>query len=309
MNYKWSFVDYGEFLATSSNKPVRAMEERKGKQASKDYGVARKERKWIPRIVHAKDRNLKWFVSMGMSLVVHWLCYTFALAYCQKYNYRTETWILPIFDFRQVMDHVVFAVLFYCDIQMSYVFGTLGLVLFLGAPYTPIFDKPYFATSLRDFWSHRWSYPIKLTFHRIVFTPLLNIMDQYNSSSKTKDQRFSKRHSELQLAIATLASFLFSSLFHEYIMVLLMPREPLGLNTLFFMLHGVLCVFQVSMQRITGYGINWGAGPGWSVLGWIATMITLLITCPLFVGQYARSGVMMQFPVSPIVLDFFKTIV
>ncbi|KAI9342358.1 hypothetical protein BDR26DRAFT_1006819 [Obelidium mucronatum] len=306
MNSKWKLADYGEFLATSSNKPVRAMEERKGKQASKDYGVARKERKWIPRIVHAKDRNLKWFVSMGLSLVGHWLCYTFTLAYFQTYGCSSESWLLNIFDIRELMDHVMFAIMFYCDFQIAYVFGTLGLVLFLGAPYTPLFDKPYLATSLRDFWSHRWNYPIKLTFHRIVFTPILHVMDPFNTSSKTKS---SKRHSELQLAIATFASFLFSALFHEYTAVLLFSGEPLAVNSVFFIMHGILCILQVSIQRISGYGISWGVGPGWSVLGWIATMITLLVTCPLFLGQYARSAVMVQCPVSPQVLAFFKTIV
>ncbi|ORY45557.1 hypothetical protein BCR33DRAFT_716232 [Rhizoclosmatium globosum] len=117
----------------------------------------------------------------------------------------------------------------------------------LGAPYTPIFDQPYLATSLRDFWSHRWNYPIKLTFHRLVFTPLLSLFESYNKATSSNTSKH--RHTELQ-------SVMYCTIW---------------------------------LQKMTGFGISWGFGRGWKVVGWALTAATLLTTAPLFVGSYART--------------------
>ncbi|KAJ3285198.1 hypothetical protein HDU79_007504 [Rhizoclosmatium sp. JEL0117] len=306
MNLKWTLFDYCQFLATSDNVPTLAEAERKAQQALKD-GTKRKERKWTPKIVKAEERNGAFYLSMAIGLVAHYLFYGFALAYCRKYEYNTPTGFLSLFDWKGVLDHVMFFILFYCDIWISYVLATLGMVIALGAPYTPIFDQPYLATSLRDFWSHRWNYPIKLTFHRLVFTPLLSLFESYNKATSPNTSKH--RHTELQLVTATFASFCFSAMFHEYILVLLMPDEKAGVQFTFFIINGVLCIAQIWLQRMTGFGISWGFGRGWKVVGWALTAATLLTTAPLFVGSYARTGTMMQLPVPDRVVSFWQMLI
>jgi hypothetical protein len=45
-------------------------------------------------------------------------------------------------------------------------------VMLLGLPLQPSFNKPYLASSLRDFWSRRWNLTIGCTLRDVLFEPL-----------------------------------------------------------------------------------------------------------------------------------------
>ncbi|KAJ3408772.1 hypothetical protein HDU80_004507 [Chytriomyces hyalinus] len=290
MNRKWSITDYGEFVATSSNNSVRQLESMQQ--------VARRE--WKPRTVQPAERTFNYFLRVFLRLMITTVAYAVGKAYCLKHAYVSLDGFLNPFHVARLMDHAMFAVTFFCDIELAYTLGTLPMVMLFKAPYTPIFDQPYFATSLRDFWSRRWNYPIKLTIHRLAFIPTLQLLSY--SGKKQSGAAPPLWHS----MIATLSAFALSALFHEYIVFILIRGETHGTSSIFFMIHGVLCIAHVWFQKASGFGKTWGTGVFWNVVSWLLTMSVLFVTCPLFVGPYARSGVMLQFPIPGPVLKFLQ---
>ncbi|KAI9342256.1 hypothetical protein BDR26DRAFT_859428 [Obelidium mucronatum] len=193
----------------------------------------------------------------------------------------------------------------YTQMSTTYTLSTLPVVILLDAPFIHMFKEPYFSTSLSDFWSHRWNYPIKETMHRLGFLPTLQALSAFDSRKNGITQKPPMYH----LAIASFAAFVASAIFHEYVVFMFMTNEPFGQNGAFFLLNGVLCVIQHLFQHVTGLGHTWGKGPLWNLLGWGVTLTILLKTSPLFVGTYARSGVMMLWPVPKILFDYFQSVI
>ncbi|KAI8839373.1 hypothetical protein BJ741DRAFT_706826 [Chytriomyces cf. hyalinus JEL632] len=292
MNRKWSITDYGEFVATSSNNSVRQLESMQQ--------VARRE--WKPRTVQPSERTFNYFLRVFIRLMITTMAYAVGKAYCLKHAYVSLDGFLNPFHAARLMDHAMFAVTFFCDIELAYTLGTLPMVMLFKAPYTPIFDQPYFATSLRDFWSRRWNYPIKLTIHRLAFIPTQQLLSYSGDTKKKVGAAPPLWHS----MIATLSAFALSALFHEYIVFILIRGETHGTSSIFFMIHGMLCIAHVWFQKASGFGKTWGTGVFWNGVSWLLTMSVLFVTCPLFVGPYARSGVMLQFPIPGSVLKFLQ---
>lgn len=86
-----------------------------------------------------------------------------------------------------------------------------------GRPVTPIMNSPLAATSLVDFWSHRWNLAFRDAVALVLFRPLAR---RFNPST------------------AMIATFLFSGLWHEAA-ISLPARGGYGLPTLYFLLQGL----------------------------------------------------------------------
>lgn len=93
----------------------------------------------------------------------------------------------------------------------------------LGMEMEPQFDRPYLATSLRDFWGRRWNLMVSAILRPSVYEPV--------------------RARAGNAAAGVLATFLVSGLMHEAMVYYLSLRwPPNGEMAVFFVLHGVCCV-------------------------------------------------------------------
>ena len=90
----------------------------------------------------------------------------------------------------------------------------------LGAELEPQFDRPYLASSLRDFWGHRWNLMVPGALRPSVYRPV---------------------RARLGAPAGVLATFLVSGLMHEVMFYYITLQAGNGEVTAFFLLHGA-CV-------------------------------------------------------------------
>jgi hypothetical protein len=91
----------------------------------------------------------------------------------------------------------------------------------LGMETEPQFDRPYLASSLRDFWGRRWNLMVSAILRPSVYDPV---------------------RARAGNPAGVLATFLVSGLMHEGMVYYLSLRRPNGGMSAFFLLHGVCCV-------------------------------------------------------------------
>uniref|UniRef100_A0ACD5YB21 Uncharacterized protein n=1 Tax=Avena sativa TaxID=4498 RepID=A0ACD5YB21_AVESA len=140
----------------------------------------------------------------------------------------------------------------------------------LGMQAEPQFDRPYLASSLRDFWGRRWNIMVSAILRPSVYDPV-----RTRSGSP---------------AAAVLATFVVSGLMHEVIVYYLsLQWRSDGVMAAFFLLHGVCCVLE-----------GWCARR-WAAKGWpappraVATVLVgLFVTATsfwLFFPALLKNGV------------------
>lgn len=127
-------------------------------------------------------------------------------------------------------------------------FGTFHLIALFwqtfGIAARPIMKNPFFATSLSDFWSHRWNLAFRQLAHRLAFHPL---------------------HKRIGPDAAMFVAFLGSGLIHD--LVISLPAQGgYGLPAAYFVLQGV----GLAVERST-FGRSLGLGKGF--MGWAFTLI------------------------------------
>ncbi|KAJ3238352.1 hypothetical protein HDU81_007991 [Chytriomyces hyalinus] len=316
INSKWTLFEYLEFLATSDNQPLRTIQKQKLEKERKE----REEKKlpplpekFKPCIAKPEDRTPWFYVQLLTRLALTSVVYLFSRAYIEKYGFVHRFGFISPFEGKVAWDHVVFSAFIYCNLELGYMTSSLIGAIIMQTPLVFMFHHPYLATSLRDFWSNRWNYAIKETLHRLSFLPTLQILARINPSVSRNDSTIDKKQAPAaHFAIASMASFFMSAMMHEYMVLLLMPSQSIGENTCFFMLQGMLCFIQIHLQRMTGFGKTWGTGVVGTLIGWSTTMILLFIMNPLFIGPYARSGLLstdLKVPVPEAIMDTIKTLI
>ncbi|KAI9342262.1 hypothetical protein BDR26DRAFT_859453 [Obelidium mucronatum] len=272
----------------------------------KELKIPEPQPKWKPHTTAAKDRGLIFYGQLGVRVAVTVVCYSFALAYFKKHDYEPIKFgLLSLLNGKGLMDHAMAAVLLYGVLDLGHTVATLLVAILLQTPYVTIFNHPYLATSLRDFWSHRWNYEIKETLHHLAFIPTLKLFAPIEKEGVRAAVLW--KPTPTQMGIASMAAFLMSALLHEYLIYLLIP-QPLGENTLFFIIQGILCHAQVRAQKATGFGTRWGTGWMGTLFSWVSTVGIMAVTCPLFLGPYARSGLLLKYvlPVPQALVEFFS---
>ncbi|KAF8729487.1 hypothetical protein HU200_017425 [Digitaria exilis] len=91
----------------------------------------------------------------------------------------------------------------------------------LGMEVQPQFDRPYMASSLRDFWGRRWNLVVPAILRPSVYGPV---------------------RARAGKAAGVMAAFFVSGLMHEVLVYYLTLRAPTGEMMAFFLLHGACCV-------------------------------------------------------------------
>ncbi|ESQ42914.1 hypothetical protein EUTSA_v10015807mg [Eutrema salsugineum] len=144
-------------------------------------------------------------------------------------NYHNS---LPPFAFL-----VMFTIHLYLESEFILVFVGALLSTLLGCEIEPVFNEPYLATSLQDFWSRRWNLMVPSVLRPTVHIPV---------------QRFTARliGPNRSFYAGMLATFLVSGLMHELIYFYLVRKPPTWEVTCYFVLHGVATSAEVAVKRM-----------------------------------------------------------
>uniref|UniRef100_A0ACD5WV50 Uncharacterized protein n=1 Tax=Avena sativa TaxID=4498 RepID=A0ACD5WV50_AVESA len=144
--------------------------------------------------------------------------------------------ITYVYQFKEAMSRwqllVVYAAHMYICMEVllalvhALIHGVLGMEM------EPQVDRPYLASSLREFWGRRWNLMVPSILRPSVYGPVR--------------ARFGD-------AAGVLASFLVSGLMHELIFYYLMWQPPSGDVAAFFVLHGACAVAEAWWGRHAGW--------------------------------------------------------
>lgn len=132
-----------------------------------------------------------------------------------------------------------------------------GGVMHLGIHVAEVFDHPFLARGVREFWGRRWNRFVSRWLWRHVYQPVGG-----------RDR----------VLLATLATFLISGLLHEYLLIACKAGTSsyTGWTTAFFVLHGLAAVGEGYLDRA-------GKLPRLSPLAFVGVhMLWLVATSPLF---------------------------
>ncbi|TVU13300.1 hypothetical protein EJB05_40347, partial [Eragrostis curvula] len=133
----------------------------------------------------------------------------------------------------------------------------------LGMEMEPQFDRPYLATSLRDFWGRRWNLMVSAVLRPSVYDPV---------------------RARAGKAAGVLAAFLVSGLMHEVMVYYLTMGAPTGEMAAFFLLHGACCVAEDWCARRL------------AASGWRRTPLPRAVATPLVVVFVAGTAFWLFFP-------------
>ncbi|PKI36322.1 hypothetical protein CRG98_043287 [Punica granatum] len=154
-------------------------------------------------------------------------------------------------------------------------FAALAQAL-LGSELDQQFNEPWFATSLQDFWGHRWNLVAASLLRSTVYLPVRNLLAPVTG------------HGHLNSLPAMLATFIVSGLMHELFHCYATRDRPSWEVTWFFVLHGVGVVVEVAAKKSPA-GRRWSIHPA---VSWPLTMAFVVMTAMwLFFPQLTRNGV------------------
>ncbi|CAH8279754.1 unnamed protein product [Arabidopsis lyrata] len=164
------------------------------------------------------------------------------------------------------------------------------LTITLGFDLEPIFNEPYLATSLQEFWGRRWNLLVSAILRSSVFIPVRRVCSHIMNTKRA-------------IIVGVLASFLVSGLLHELVFFYVTRQAPTWEVTWYFVLHGVCTVVEVIVKRETSVG-QWVVRPAVSRLLTVG-FVVLSAGC-LFFPQFKRSGAMERFAGESLLFTDFK---
>jgi alginate O-acetyltransferase complex protein AlgI len=155
-------------------------------------------------------------------------------------------------DLTLLLATLCFAIQIYCDFS-GYSDMALGIARCFGVRLSQNFDKPYFASSLRDFW-RRWHITLSCWFRDYVYLPL-------GGSKKGLEKMF----------LAILIVFLLSGFWH-------------GANWTFLAwgaAHGLILILEILFTKFV-FNFTHSKNTGIKISTWLLTFLIVLFTWVLF---------------------------
>ncbi|ORY45567.1 hypothetical protein BCR33DRAFT_849822 [Rhizoclosmatium globosum] len=123
------------------------------------------------RYEHVKSAvSIIWYQSKR--IIAHVILYILARAYLEKYPQMASSWIIAPWNLSEMMHQLAFGCLVYSTLQLPSIPYTMFVALAFKTPCIPMFIRPYFSTSLREFWSYRWNNHFQSSFKKTVFLPV-----------------------------------------------------------------------------------------------------------------------------------------
>uniref|UniRef100_A0A1J3JLM2 long-chain-alcohol O-fatty-acyltransferase n=1 Tax=Noccaea caerulescens TaxID=107243 RepID=A0A1J3JLM2_NOCCA len=171
--------------------------------------------------------------------------------------------LLHVLKYKQNLPSILFWVLqpfyMYLPLEITLTLIKSLFTIILGCELKPVFDEPYLATSLQDFWGRRWNLVISSILWSCIYAPIRGIF---------------KGNPGLAKFIGVFMTFLVSGLIHELLRLCTSRTPPSGGITLFYVLQGVCTAVEVTVKRST-FGRRWAVRP---VVSWFLTMSFLFAT-------------------------------
>ncbi|CAH8279758.1 unnamed protein product [Arabidopsis lyrata] len=116
--------------------------------------------------------------------------------------------LLHMYEYKQYMSPTVLLVLYSLHIylELEFVLMLVKVLVFitLGCDLEPQSNEPYLATSLQDFWGHRWNLMVPAILRPAVYTPVRRLAER-------------KMNSDQAMFLGVFATFLVSGTVHELI--------------------------------------------------------------------------------------------
>ncbi|CAH8332886.1 unnamed protein product [Eruca vesicaria subsp. sativa] len=200
--------------------------------------------------------------------------------------------VLHIFNHRQNMPPIILLGLYpsYIYLALEVLLTLLRVVVTItfGCQSEPIFNEPYLATSLQDFWGRRWNLTVSALLRWSVYGPVRRLC----------------KNSEWSVMVGVLASFLVAGLSHEMLFFHINREAPTGQFTWFFVFHGVCLVAEGAVKKMA-------RARGWVAIPVVSQLLTLgfiiMTSGWLFFPLFKRSGMMDRFANEYVLLlDYVK---
>ncbi|CAL9243652.1 unnamed protein product [Arabidopsis halleri] len=187
--------------------------------------------------------------------------------------------LLHMYEYKQYMSPTVLLVLYSLHIylELEFVLMLVKVLVFitLGCDLEPQSNEPYLATSLQDFWGHRWNLMVPAILRPAVYTPVRRLAER-------------KMNSNQAMFLGGFATFLVSGAVHELIFFHITREMPTGEVTWFFVLHGVCTAAEVAVKKRTFVG-RWRVSP---IVSRLLTVGFVVVTSGwLFFPPLIRSGI------------------
>jgi hypothetical protein len=299
----WTWREFCEYYYTYHTHAMREELQKAGKKPG------------TPRAIPYEARDASYYGRWAWKMTWQYAVYHGLVWYLQTYppnNNPSVNTLTNILDFKQLLDNLVFTLVLCVLLSLSY---NLSFHLFcdlLKAPFEPIMNSPLLSTSLRDFWSNRWNYAVKVNLHRLGFKPTLKVLKvlstgnlNQDSSTPTEEEQVHYKHPAWHYLLGGFGAFILSGLIHEWLVLVLMERTTTWESTIFFIIHGAIMTTEVLFSR-AGKSLL-GFDPIAAVPRTISipiTAIILLVTSPLFFNPWIREDYMVRLRI-PLVTDLF----
>jgi hypothetical protein len=136
----------------------------------------------------------------------------------------------------------------------------------LGVNAAPLMNWPILSTSVSEFWSRRWNLAFRDLMHRYFFRPFAP---------------------QVGTTTALWLGFVLSGIIHD-VVISLPARGGYGLPTLFF-------VMQAAAIAIERSSLGKSLGLGRRTIGWLFTLVVLVLPAPLLFHEAFRENVVLPF--------------
>ncbi|XVF77326.1 hypothetical protein PTKIN_Ptkin14bG0034100 [Pterospermum kingtungense] len=162
---------------------------------------------------------------------------------------------------------IMYCVHIYLELEIVLALCALPARAIFGFELEPQFHEPYLATSLQDFWGHRWNLMVTSILRPTVYYPIRRI------STCILGARWAPLP-------AVIAVFVVSGLMHELMYYYLTRVTPTWEVTWFFILQGVAVVIEVVVKKVVPVKLR----------------LHRVVSGPLALGFVAVTGVWLFFP-------------
>lgn len=270
------FIDYLRFLI-SFQLPESAGQEQKDAKMMEKLSVSHDQQTW------------GYFAGVLPICFAKFILSLAILKYLKVFRsewHRNHMEMCNFNDFMSCVDIYLLGIglLMTMDVSITMVNHFFSLVL--QTPYVPMMNQPYLATSIRDFWANRWNLIVQRGLRKLAFQPVLYLLGH----------RFPLgRVPKLHLAIASLATFLLSAIIHEWIILVLLDNPTTWEQFAFFMLHGIITIFEVTFQSFLKGIIDFNHIP--RPIKVLYTQFVLLLTGALFMNPFIREQSYFKIPI------------
>ncbi|GJR03825.1 membrane bound O-acyl transferase family protein [Tanacetum coccineum] len=167
----------------------------------------------------------------------------------------------------------------YLGMELAFALAALLVKFSLGFNFElePQFNEPQLATSLQDFWGHRWNLMSSSILRLTVYNPIRKKWDPI--LGQLKGQMF-----------GIFVTFVVSGIMHELMFFYVTRVQPTWEVTCFFLLHGAFTAIEVAVKKaVKGrFQLHW-------VVTWLITMAFVLVTFDwLLFRQLIRNSVVCE---------------